>query len=197
MNSGSQTFLGFLLFIALVVYVYLRNSKRKPKTRKNKTSFWNDLFKLSNRPEQTKSPYKVKPNLMTNNERKFFFALGEYVGKKAYICPMVGLKDIFTVEVNNRSEYQTHLNKIWRKHVDFVLVTPDEELRVICGIELDDSTHNRESAKIKDRFKDQVFNEAGVPLIRFKPWGYYSEDNFNKKLGMILGIVPNYERTYI
>ena len=47
----------------------------------------------------------------------------------------------------------------------------------VLGIELDDSSHERQSRKDRDQFVDDVFNKAGLKILHIKAArGYVPED---------------------
>ena len=48
--------------------------------------------------------------------------------------------------------------------VDYVLC--DTDFRILCAIELDDSTHDAEERRNRDRAVNYIFEKAGLPLIR-------------------------------
>lgn len=97
--------------------------------------------------------------LLTAAERSFFGVLQRAAGREYIICPKVNMADVFwTHQRGGRS-------RIDRKHIDFLLCCPDS-MTPRLGIELDDSSHNRASAKKRDAVKDEVFADAGLPLLR-------------------------------
>ncbi len=78
------------------------------------------------------------------------------------ICPKVNFADIFFVARPHQN--QSYRNKIDRKHVDFLLCEP-MTMKPIVGVELDDVSHFRPDRQDRDRFVDQVFEAAGLPLL--------------------------------
>ncbi len=74
------------------------------------------------------------------------------------------MADILKVipESNNQQGYR---NKIEKKHVDFVLCEK-KRLNYIAAIELDDSSHKRKDRVKRDKFVNNAFREAKLPLIR-------------------------------
>ena len=47
----------------------------------------------------------------------------------------------------------------------------------VLGVELDDSSHDRESRKKRDQFVDDVFKKTGLPILHIKAArGYVPED---------------------
>ncbi len=109
-------------------------------------------------------PYRLKASLLSPAEHNFFLNLRGAVAERALITPKVGLNDIFWMQLEDKSQFRGYLNKIDRKHVDFLLCDP-KTMRPLVGIELDDSSHQREDRQERDMFVDGVFAAAGLPLI--------------------------------
>lgn len=108
-------------------------------------------------------PYRLRDDFLSPAELSFYRVLVAAIGNRAVICPKVNLNDLFFV---SRSQHiQRHRNKIDRKHVDFLLCHP-ETMRPACAIELDDASHARRDRQDRDRFVEQVFQAAGLPLLR-------------------------------
>ena len=142
---------------------------------KNKTS---DSIETE---EAIKFPYSLRDDFMSNAEFSFYKVMTQVINNKAIICPKVSLNDIFFVTEKDRSQHQIHLNKINRKHVDFLLCTK-ETLKPICAIELDDSSHLRQDRIERDAFVDKVFEASGLPLVRFKNKSSYSINEIEEHL---------------
>lgn len=111
-------------------------------------------------------PYRRAPHLLTPTELKFYQVLRAAAGENAVIFAKVRLGDLFNVATNDRSKTYGYRNKIDRKHVDFVLCDP-MTLTPIAGVELDDSSHQRDDRQARDEFVDGVFSAAGLPLLHF------------------------------
>jgi len=87
------------------------------------------------------------------------------VGHKLRICPKVRLGDIIRcTDVEWRAGYGPPISQ---KHIDFVLAYPDS-LKIVCALELDDSSHKAEGRRIRDEFVTAALSSAGVPLVRRK-----------------------------
>ncbi len=93
--------------------------------------------------------------------------LKSVVNGRVTICVKVGLKDLFYVKNDDSKLHRTYTNKIDRKHVDFLLCHP-KTMQPIVGIELDDSSHQRQDRKERDDFVDGVFKAARLPLIHIQ-----------------------------
>lgn len=108
-------------------------------------------------------PYRIRDDFLSPAEKSFFHILHKIAANQLVICPKVRLGDIFFVARPN--ENFKYINKISMRHVDFLLCHP-QSLQPLLGIELDDGSHKKPKAKEKDEFKNQVFQEAGLPLLR-------------------------------
>jgi hypothetical protein len=108
-------------------------------------------------------PYKLRDKFASNAELSFYHVLKQVVGDKATILIKVNLADIFYVATKEKPmRYRGYISQ---KHVDFLLCDPGT-LKPRAGIELDDSSHEREDRQKSDALKDNVFKAAGLPLIR-------------------------------
>ncbi|MEC5425874.1 DUF2726 domain-containing protein [Virgibacillus sp. C22-A2] len=142
------------------------------------------LFGISpkqNAKKEVKLPYAMRDDFLSNAELSFYKVLQQYIGNKAIICPKVSLQDIFFVKTSSQSERSTYNNKISRKHVDFLLCSTDT-LRPICGIELDDRSHQRADRIKRDKFVEQVFESAGLTMVRFENKRSYTLAELESKL---------------
>ncbi len=110
-------------------------------------------------------PYRVRDDFLSPAELNFYHILRQAIADSVIICFKVSLGDLFYPKTGSRSNNQAYRNKINRKHVDFLLCDP-KSMRPVLGIELDDGSHRRASRQERDRFVDQVFAAAGLPLFR-------------------------------
>lgn len=108
-------------------------------------------------------PYRIRDDFLSPAERSFFAALVTAVGERAIVCPKVSLGDVLFA--TDRKQYRRFANRINQQHVDFLLCS-QENAKPLVAVELDDSSHERESAKQRDRFKDAACRAAGLPLVR-------------------------------
>jgi len=110
-------------------------------------------------------PYRLREDFLSFAELSFYHVLQQAVGDWAVVCPKISLDDLFYAKSGQRAINQAYTNKIDRKHVDFLLCQP-RTMRPLLGIELDDSSHQRRARQERDRFVEQVFAAAGLPLYR-------------------------------
>lgn len=71
-----------------------------------------------------------------------------------------------------------HIN---RKSVDYALLSK-KDLSIICAIELDDYTHDREKRKARDEEVERIFRETKLPLIRFRDISKLSDQDILKHI---------------
>ena len=119
-----------------------------------------------------KYPYVSRP-LLTKTEYAFYKVLRKYTDKyDLLICPKVRMEDF--IKVTAKKNYARYRGYIKSRHIDFILC--DNDLNMLCGIELDDSSHNTEQAQKIDKFKNNTFKAIGIPLYRVKTSSNYSEE---------------------
>ena len=116
------------------------------------------------------SKYVTNNYIMTQTELKFYRELKKITDKlNLTIFSQVNLERIINVIDNNTSDR----NKIKSRTIDFTIVK-NENCKIVCCIELDDYTHNREKVKITDEFKNKLFEQVKIPLHRIKVNNYYN-----------------------
>lgn len=111
-------------------------------------------------------PYQSAGALFSPAERSFYGVLNQAVGENALVLGKVRVADVLTPRKGlSRSEWQKAFNKISAKHFDFVLCKNDD-LSIICAIELDDSSHNSKNRQKRDEFLKGTCEAASIPLIQ-------------------------------
>jgi len=116
-------------------------------------------------------PYRLRENFLSTPELALLRALQEMVGRHYVICPKVALNDIFYIARPNENVH--FFNKIFRKHVDFLLCEPPT-LRPAIGIELVKPVARSETREA-DQFMQDLFLSAGLPLVHVLSSERYSE----------------------
>lgn len=142
-------------------------------------------IKLKHKPAEV-LPYAVRDDFLSPAELSFFKVLNQVLSDEYVICPKVALKDIFFVTSKDRGAFTSYSNKINLKHVDYLLCTKTD-LKPVCGIELDDSSHKKKDRIERDAFVEKVFKAAGLQLIRFQNKKTYTLQEVQDKLDLIIG----------
>lgn len=126
-------------------------------------------------------PYSLSKEFITPAERNFFFNLHTVVGESAQIFSKVKLGDLFYANTGDYGKNRSYMNRIDRKHIDFLLCDP-KTLQPILGIELDDKSHQRADRKKRDDFVNHVFEAANLSLLHFPVQRNYSHDEIYSKI---------------
>ena len=106
-------------------------------------------------------PYRLRKKFLSFTELSLFFALREMAKGRYVICPKVALNDIFYIQRPNENVH--FYNKIFRKHVDFLLCEP-EGMKPVFGVELVKPI-SKEETRSADQFMEDLFLSAGIPLV--------------------------------
>ncbi len=108
-------------------------------------------------------PYKKRKALFSPAERSFLGVLEQAVGEELRVLAKVRLADVLITE---KGAGKSAFNRISSKHIDFLLCDKSGAAP-ICGVELDDKSHERAERKKRDAFVEGAFRAAGLPLLRF------------------------------
>lgn len=111
-------------------------------------------------------PYQRSEVLFTPAERSFYGVLEQAIDGRAKVFGKVRVADVITPKKGlSKSEWQIAFNKISAKHFDFVLCK-NNDLSLICAIELNDSSHNSKNRQKRDDFLKGVCEASSIPLIQ-------------------------------
>ncbi len=106
-------------------------------------------------------PYRLRGQLLSSSELALFRALTKMSEGHYVICPKVALNDIFTIVRPNENVH--YFNKIFRKHVDFLLCEP-YSMKPAFGVELVKPIARAET-RSADQFMQDLFQGVGIPLV--------------------------------
>jgi hypothetical protein len=119
--------------------------------------------------EKPRLPYRLREPFLTTPELALFRILTEIMGSRFAICPKVALNDVFYILRPNENVH--FFNKIFRKHVDFLLCDP-QTLAPSFGVEIVKPIA-KDGAREADKFMDEMFVDAGIPLVHIPSSGKY------------------------
>lgn len=128
-----------------------------------------------------KLPYHQRENFLSPAELSFYKVLQETVKHKAILTVKVNLSDIIKVKSKDNSVFRTYTNKIDRKHVDYLLCDP-VTMCPLVALELDDKSHQRKDRQERDKFVNEVFSTAGLPLLHIPAQRAYNTTELAKAL---------------
>jgi Protein of unknown function (DUF2726) len=129
-------------------------------------------------PKTDDLPYSRKKYFFSAAERSFYEVLRRLTPEYTLFAK-VRLADLVHVSKGTGS-WQSHFNRINRKHVDFVLCNPD--LAPVVAIELDDSSHEADEREARDEFVDQVLAAAALPIVHIRARRAYAPDDLRAAL---------------
>lgn len=111
---------------------------------------------------------------MTRVEDEFFLKLERAVSERYYVFPQVHLSSLLDHHVKGQ-DWSYAFRHINGKSVDYVLCSR-ETLLPTYAIELDDYTHEQSDRRKRDKEVERIFDEASLPLVRFKTINVSEQD---------------------
>jgi hypothetical protein len=126
-------------------------------------------------------PYSARPRFFSRSEGLLYMSLQEAFGSRYLIFPNVRLADICADPRD-----QGALNRISSRHVDFVLCQPGT-FGIIAAIELDGWSHSLPKQIASDQFKDDLFEQIRVPLIRYRAESLPNPAELAHSLAQVVG----------
>jgi hypothetical protein len=97
-------------------------------------------------------------------ELALFSALQELSEGRYVVCPKVALNDIFYIQRPNENVH--FYNKIFRKHVDFLMCEP-RSMKPVFGVEMVKPIA-KEETRSADQYMQDLFFSAGLPLVHVR-----------------------------
>ena len=157
-----------------LIYKLLKYASRNISTN-NTTS---DIVK----PKISAYKYNRKKYIMTYNESSFFRRLNNIFGEEYFVFPQVHLSSLLDHQIKNGQNWKAALAKVQRKSVDYVLVDK-QSLITLCAIELDDRSHDIDWSRVnRDDLVNEIFEDTGIPLVRFRFVNSISDVEIQRKI---------------
>lgn len=171
MEWGILIVIGIIIIVLEVASQLVRNKKTNEKLNNSNSNGADETLNSTGavEPEEEISfsdySFYRKKYLFTKNEFYFYKQL-QRISEERNLIPLAKVRLADFVEVTSKSDYMKYFAKIRSKHIDFLLLEK-ETLKIVTAIELDDNSHNKE----KDEFKNKLFEQIKIPLIRCKGIG--------------------------
>jgi hypothetical protein len=127
-------------------------------------------------------PYRLREKFMSATELALFRTLQGMAGSHYIVCPKVALDDIFYIVRPNENVH--FFNKIFRKHVDFLLCDP-KSLQPAIGVELVKPIAKNETREA-DQFMEDLFLSAGLPLVHVPSTTSYSQADLTELMQLAI-----------
>jgi len=129
--------------------------------------------------------YNRIERLFTPAERSFLGVLEKVLGTQYRIFGKVRLADVIQTPKGLSSGARAGaFNRICARHVDFAVCDPGT-FEIVGVIELDDSSHARQSRRSRDRFVDDALTAAGVPFVRIAAQRGYAPAEIREKVAAL------------
>jgi hypothetical protein len=127
-------------------------------------------------------PYRSRISLCSPAERSLLGVLEQLLNDKYRVLSKVRLADLIGIRKGgSRSQRQSALNRISRKHVDFV-VCDINDLSILGVVELDDQSHNTAERQKRDSFLDGALHAADIPIVHIQAQNTYSVIELHNQL---------------
>ncbi len=114
-------------------------------------------------------PYRLRERFLSTPEVALFKALRAMAGERYVVFAKVALDDIFYIIRPNENVH--YFNKLFRKHVDFLLCQP-QTLKPQIGVELVRPVPVG-GTRTADQFMEDLFLTAGLPLVQIPSSDHY------------------------
>ncbi len=114
-------------------------------------------------------PYRLRDHFLTTPEIVLLLALREMAQQRFVIFAKVALTDIFSIVRPNENVH--YFNKLFRKHVDFLLCHP-QTFKPQIGVDLVRPIPPG-GTRSADQFMEDLFLTAGLPLVQIPANDHY------------------------
>ena len=138
-------------------------------------------------------PYRLRGQLLSAPEPALYRALQEMVENRYVICPKVALNDVFMIVRPNENVH--YFNKIFRKHVDFLLCEP-KTLQPAIAVELVKPI-GRNETRATDQFMEELFFAEGIPLVHVPLGENYDMDDLVNLFTIAVSKTKNVKRNSV
>ncbi|HVT81710.1 MAG TPA: DUF2726 domain-containing protein [Phycisphaerae bacterium] len=130
--------------------------------------------------------YEAKKYLMSRGEAAFYRVLVLAVGGEFVVMAKVRLGDVICARGGEWAERRQAWNRIWQKHVDFVLLDA-RDLRIRAVVELDDRSHDRADRRERDARVDAALRQAVVPTVHVPAAAGYGVAELAERVRGVVG----------
>ena len=127
--------------------------------------------------------YYTNKKVMTPGEEYFFKELKKMTNKlDLYIFPQVNMERY--INVKKTKEIYSYRNRIKSRCIDYLIIKNDNT--ILCGIELDDKSHEKNERIKRDEFINTLFDKINIQLFRIPQREKYNMEILENKLKELL-----------
>lgn len=172
-----------LIIVCYLIYQYMSRNKatnrRNYRARKEETVI--DIRPEDYSVEISPLPYQKNEYLLSTEEKALYDILVKSLeGRNINIFCKVSLLALFSLP-DGLADYKKYLNKIKDSLVDF-LICDNTNAKPIAAIMLSYTAKNTEENQPKEQFQEQVFKDAGLPILRIPARPDYVVDDIRSRL---------------
>ncbi len=114
-------------------------------------------------------PYRLTQCIFSPKEGYFYRDVRPIADKLGLLVfTKMRLADLLYIP-KGTAEYQKWFNRIKAKHIDFIFV--DREMQIKLLVEVDDPTHNKPDRQARDEEVDEIFRQQGLEVLHLRAWG--------------------------
>ena len=139
-----------------------------------------------------KENYFIKP-LLTHTEFKFYSVLCSVLQghfEEILLLTKIRIADILEPGIRPKDDYKMYrslFGRIGTRHFDFVLCNR-KTMKVLCVIELNDSSHNTKKVRERDEFVRKACKVAGLKIFMFDVSEKYSTESLKVIFNYVSGL---------
>lgn len=111
-------------------------------------------------PTETTPPYRTRHSTLNRSEAAFFLEMHKRLPSGFYLFPKMRIIDF--LDVSDNAEHNAWRNKIWAKHVDFLVC--DQYFKPVLAIEINGRSHNDPGRIWRDVFVRKALETSQLPL---------------------------------
>jgi Protein of unknown function (DUF2726) len=131
-------------------------------------------------------PRYRRGRFLSEAEKRFLAVLDEAAGPGLRVFAQVRIAELLDPAARAAARRQKALSRIFGKSINFVICAA-RTFEPVAAIELDDQTHLRAERKARDRFVEEAFASAGLPLVRVPVRHIYPAPAVRKMLFEAIG----------
>jgi hypothetical protein len=179
--------IAFIVFIAFLAGVKTTMNKKEKHWSNHPKEGWKDRVRIDQSNEtkieaRKKAQYRDKLQLLNKSEQIILNRLKE-AAPAMHIFSQVSMSQLFHINRYSKDGYR-QLGEIGRKSVDFLVCRADTS--IVVAIELNGPTHNTAKQQASDEKKKLALEEAGIPLVIWKPESIPSVEDMRKILAPLI-----------
>lgn len=178
-------------FIALIMFsiwglmmLYKSMFKENAKKKEDKDT---EEVPIKTNGEKVVYPYKLTQSIFSPKEGYFYRDVRPIADKLGLLVfTKMRLADLLYIP-KGTADYQKWFNRIKAKHIDFILV--DREMNIKLLVEVDDPTHNKPDRQARDEEVDEIFRQQGLEVLHLRAWGkQYGADDLETIITSALNV---------